>query len=249
MKLENKIAVVTGAASGIGRGIALRLAQDGCKVVVMDVNMEKAASVVDEIQAMGRQAEAVKADVTRSQEANQMVRTVLEKFEGLDILVNNAGGHARERQSMFYDSTEEVWDHVIGINLKGTMICCRAVIEHMMEKKNGKIVNISSMAGVTGSHLGVADYAAAKGGVIGFTKALAKEVGPYGINVNSIAPGIIATERVLAAPEETKEQWRKSSFLNRLGEPEDIAATVSFLVSEDASFISGQNILVCGARP
>jgi len=249
MKLENKIAVVTGAASGIGRGITLRLAQDGCNLAVIDIDMEQAASVVDEIRAKGRQAEAVKADVSRSQEVNQMVQTVMKKFGGIDILVNNAGGHARERQSMFYQSTEDVWDHVLGINLKGTMICCRAVIEHMMERGSGKIVNTSSMAGVTGSHLGVADYAAAKAGIIGFTMALAKEVGPYGINVNSVAPGIIATERVLAAPEEMKEQWRKSSFLNRLGEPEDIAATVSFLVSEDASFISGQNILVCGARP
>lgn len=248
MKLKDKVAIVTGAGSGIGRAIALRLAQEGVAIGVNDILLEKANTVADEIQALGGKAMAIEADVSNSQEVNLMVQAVLNKFGGIDILVNNAGGSARERRSMFYESSEEVWDYVLGINLKGVLNCCRAVIGHMMQKRSGKIVNIASVAGMIGSSAGMADYSTAKAGIIGFTMALAKEVGAYGININCVSPGPIETEHVLSLPEDIKEQWKKSTYLGRLGKPEEVASMVAFLVSDEASFITGQNYAVCGAR-
>jgi NAD(P)-dependent dehydrogenase (short-subunit alcohol dehydrogenase family) len=248
MKLENRVAIVTGAGSGIGRAIALRLARDGCHVVVNDINLELADKVVAEIKSLSCQAIAVRADVSKSQEVNRMVQTALGGFGRIHILVNNAGGSARQRRSMFHESTEEVWDYVLGINLKGVLNCSRAVINHMIENRSGKIVNIASVAGMVGSSAGMADYSAAKAGIIGFSMALAKEVGSYGINVNCVSPGPIETEPILALPEAVREQWKKSSYLGRLGKPEDVAAVVAFLVSDEAGFITGQNYAVCGAR-
>ena len=205
MKLEGKVAMVTGAGQGIGRAIALSLAKEGAGVVVNDINPETAAGVADEIRAMGRRALAIKADVTQSKEVNEMVETALNEMGKIDILVNNAGGSARERVSEFKDSTEEVWDFIIGRNLKGQLNCTRAVINHMIERRSGKILNMASIAGVVGE-AGLADYSAAKAGVIGFTKALAKEVGRYGINVNSVAPGPIRTAAFEQLPKDFVEK-------------------------------------------
>ena len=246
MKLENKVAIVTGAGYGIGRAIALSLAREGADVVVSDINIDTARIVAREIKATGRRALAIKADVTKSKEANKMVETTLSKFGKIDILVNNAGGSARERASEFRKSTEDVWDFVIARNLKGTLICCRAVINHMIERGYGKIVNLGSFVGVVGA-AGQADYSGAKAGVIGFTMALAKEVGQYGINVNCVSPSVIfgtaATEQV---PREIVDRNRRTQLLKRPGEPQDVANAVVFLASDDASFITAHNLLVSG---
>ncbi|MFC2005357.1 SDR family NAD(P)-dependent oxidoreductase [Chloroflexota bacterium] len=248
MKLEKMVAIVTGGANGIGRATAIRLAREGADVVVADIDLEQANKVVNEIEALGRRGIAIKGDVSKSEEVKAMANTALDKFGRVDILVNNAGGSARGRSSFFKDSTEEVWDHVLSTNLKGVLNCTRVVINHMIERQSGKVVNIASCAGVVGD-VKVADYAAAKAGIIGFTMSLAKEVARYGVNVNCVSPGPIETEGLgrLLSPE-SMEKMKRTTGLGRLGQPEDIAAMVAFLVSDDANFITGQNYVVGGLR-
>lgn len=249
MKLKEKIAIVTGGGAGIGRAIALRLAQEGANIVLADIDVERANKVVDEIKALGRNTIPIKVDVTKSKETNLMCKVAIDEWGRIDILVNNAGGAARgEMRTYFHESKEETWDFILGVNLKGVLNCCRAVIGHMIERRVGKIVNIGSVSGMIGSAQVAADYSAAKGGVIAFTKSLAKEVGCYGINVNCVSPGPIATEHFLTHPKEIIEQLKKTTYLGRLGKPEDIANMVAFLVSDEASFITGQNFAVCGGR-
>jgi len=243
MKLENRIGIVTGGANGIGRAIALGLAKEGADVVIADIDSSQAEIVVDEIKGLGRKALAIKVDVTKINDVNLMVKTVLDKFKKIDILINNAGGSARERATLFCESTEDVWDYVIGLNLKGTFNCTRAVIEHMMQRRSGKIVNVSSDTGLVG-YSGFVDYSAAKAGIIGFTMALAKEVASYGINVNAVAPGPTETRAMLVALPGNK--FKQKTGLGRLGKPEEIAAMVVFLALEDANFITGQVFPVCG---
>lgn len=262
-KLDGKVAIVTGSSRGIGKGIAKRLAAEGAKVICASRTLNEGESVsegslntvVSEIEAAGGTALAVQADVTKSEETKQMVKVTLDRFGGIDILVNNAGGSARERGSPFCESTEEIWDYVLGINLKGVLNCCRAVINNMIERHSGKIVNIASCAGIVGD-ANLADYSAAKAGIIGFTMALAKEVASYDINVNCVSPG--PTERGWSATpssnlsasemEERLERLKRRTGMNRLCQPEDIAALVAFLVSDEASFITGQNYPICGVR-
>lgn len=246
MKLSGKVGIVTGSASGIGRGIALEFAKEGANVVVADLNREGAGKVVEEIKALGREGLAVKVDVSRSQEVNEMVSAALKRFGQIDILVNNAGGTARERASMFYESTEEIWDYVLGINLKGVMNCSRATINHMMERKSGTMINIAAIAGTVGT-AGRADYSAAKGGIIAFTKALAKEVASYGVRVVAISPGTIETPMRQHLRKDYLEQVKKHvPMVGRVGTPEDIGHMAAFLASEEGSFITGQNIIVDG---
>ena len=244
MKLDDRVAIVTGAANGIGREIALNLAREGAHVVVGDINLEQANEVVNRIEALGVRAIAVEADVSKSQEVNQMAKTTLDEFGKIDILVNNAGAG---KESPFYQSTDEVMDWVIGVSLRGVMNCTQAVIEHMMQRRSGKIVSIASEDGMTGMAM-LADYSAAKAGIIGFTKALAKELAPYGINVNSVAPGSTAAGGVLDLPSEKFDlnKLKQLSGLNRFAKPEEIATMVVFLTTEDASFITGQVFPVCG---
>ncbi len=245
MMLNAKTAIVTGAAMGIGKAIAIDLAREGADVVVTDLNLEEAKKVADEIKAIGRKALAIKTDVTKSAEVNQMVKNVLDTFGKIDILVNNAGQGARERASLFKDSSEEVWDFVIGVNLMGVLNCCRAVCDHMIQRHSGKIINIASFDGVVGDP-GMADYSGAKAGVIGFTMAFAKEVAQNGIYVNCVSPGPIETRAVKFMSTERIESLKKMTGLGRFGKPEEIAYMVSFLASEKANFITGQNFLVCG---
>jgi NAD(P)-dependent dehydrogenase (short-subunit alcohol dehydrogenase family) len=243
MKLKDKIGIVTGGANGIGRAIALGLAKEGAGVVVADIDSDQANKVADEIRASGCKAMAIRADVGDFTETSSMVKTVLKAFKKIDILVNNAGGSARERASLFCESTEEVWDYVFRTNLKSSFNCTRAIIEHMIERRNGKIVNIASDTGLVG-YAGFVDYSAAKAGIIGFTHALAKEVASYGINVNAVAPGPTATRVMLSKL--SGDTFKQRIGLGRLAKPEEIAAMVVFLTTEDADFITGQVIPVCG---
>jgi NAD(P)-dependent dehydrogenase (short-subunit alcohol dehydrogenase family) len=243
--LNDKVAIVTGAADGIGRAIALCLASEGANVVVADINSPKANDVVDKIKASGGKAVAIKTDVTKSEATDRMIKDVLDMFGKIDILVNNAGGSARKKNSLFHESSEDIWDWVIGLNLKGTRNCCRSVVGHMMERRSGKIINMGSSIGMNG-RMRVADYSAAKGGIIAFTKTLSKELGSYGIYVNCVSPGPIETSTVLQYTDEVKERIRKQVHLGRWGKPEEVADVVAFLASEKSSFITGQNIAVCG---
>ncbi len=245
MKLADKVAIVTGAARGIGRAIALTFVREGAKVTICDIDIEPLNAVANEIKAAGGYALARKVDVTNSGEINQMVESTLEVFGRIDILVNNAGGSAREKASMFHEAAEEVWSATIARNLGATLACTRAVINHMIKQKSGKIVNFSSVNGISGQ-AGFADYSAAKAGIIGFTKALAKEVNSYGINVNAVAPGVIETRVVEQIPKETITAIIERLNLNRLGQPEDIANAVLYLVSDEASYVTGDVLRVCG---
>ncbi|MFC1918527.1 SDR family NAD(P)-dependent oxidoreductase [Chloroflexota bacterium] len=247
MEMEKKVAIVTGAAHGIGRGIALRLAKDGANVVIADIDVEHANTVVHQIKTLGyRTGIAIKTDVSKSEEVKSMAETTLNKFGQIDILVNNAGGGTREKKIFFNESTEETWDYLININLKGVLNCTRAVINHMIDKRSGKIVNIASVSGVKGTAKD-AIYSAVKAGIIGFTMALAKEVAQYGINVNSVSPASIERDAdALQRSPEGIEIRKQRIGLGRLGKPEDVAAIVAFLSSDEASLITGQNHVVGG---
>lgn len=248
--LKDKVAIVTGAARGIGRGIALELAREGANVAIVDINLDGAEKVADEIKALGRKAIAIKTDVTKFEGVKLMTKRVRDELGDVDILVNNAGGTVpgAGEHALFCEKTEEDWDAGIALNLKSVFNCCRAVIERMIERRSGKIVNISSVAGVVGAARMI-DYSAAKAGVIGFTMTLAKEVAGHGINVNSISPGPIATPLFIASvSEKNKEDYIRLTGLGRLGKPEDIAYMAAFLVSDEASFITGHNHVVAGLR-
>jgi len=247
-RLEGKTVIVTGAARGIGKAIALRLAQEGANVTVLDVDLDTAKKTAEEINALGQKALAVKADVTKSSEVKEAVEKTLKEFGKIDILVNNAGWDQFEP---FIQSKEETWDKVIGINYKGPIICSRAVLDDMVARKSGKIISISSDAGKVGSSF-EAVYSGAKAGIIAFSKTLARELARYNINVNVVCPGPTATETALEGAKSNEtiakavEGMIKTIPLKRMAKPEEIAACVAFLASEDASFITGQAISVNG---
>jgi 3-oxoacyl-[acyl-carrier protein] reductase len=242
LELTGKVALVTGAAQGIGRAIALLLAQKGADIVVSDINLEKAQETAKEIETIGRRAMAIKVDVANSDNVERMVQAILERFGQIDILVNNAG---IARDKLVLRMTEEDWDAVLNINLKGTFHCTKAVVKHMSKQRSGKIVNIASVVGEMGN-AGQANYSASKAGVIGFTKTIAREFARRGINVNAIAPGYIQTPMTDVLPEKVKEGLRRMIPLERLGQPEDVAEAVFFLVSEASSYITGQVLNVNG---
>ena len=242
MKLTGKVALVTGAAQGIGKAIALLLARNGADIVVSDINLEKAEETAKEIGAMSPKAVAVKVDVANLSDVDQMVTGILEKLAKIDILVNNAG---ITRDKLILRMTEEDWDAVLGVNLKGTFNCTKAVLRHMAKQRSGKIVNIASVVGEMGN-AGQANYSASKAGVIGLTKTIAREYAQRGINVNAIAPGYIETPMTEALPEKAKEELRKLIPMERLGKPEDVAEAVLFLVSEESSYMTGQVLNVNG---
>ena len=243
--LKEKVALVTGAGSqvGFGKGIALALAGEGCNVVVTDIDIEGAQKTATEVEALGVKSVALKADITNGDEVNKMVSEALVAFGRIDILVNNAGSPA---PSPFAATTEKHWDINIGTSLKGTWYCTRAVISQMIERKKGKIINISSAAAMSGK--GGALYSAAKTGIIGMTKSLATEVGPSGINVNCIAPGMGDTgfQVIVKASPEMKEGYTRMVPMRRLTMPEDIANMTVFLASDAAIDITGQTFFVDG---
>jgi 2-hydroxycyclohexanecarboxyl-CoA dehydrogenase len=246
--LNGKVALVTGTGSqiGYGKGIVLTLAREGCDIISADKDFEGAKQTAAEVEVLGRKSMAAKADVTSSAEVNEMVKAALAKFGKIDILVNNAGGGSPPKP--FIEKTEADWDHDINLNLRGVLNCTKAVLGHMLARKSGKIINISSGAGRMGLP-GRAIYSAAKGGVIAFTKTLAREVGPSGINVNCITPGIGETNfaRASNTPAEYLKQVVATTIpLRRATTPQDVANLVAFLASDVSSYILGQTINVNG---
>ncbi|MCR1898142.1 3-oxoacyl-[acyl-carrier-protein] reductase [Irregularibacter muris] len=243
MRLENKTAVISGGSRGIGRAIAIYLAKLGANVAINYNNNDKAASaVVQEIELMGRKAIAFKADVSKNEEVQLFIDKVLKEYGSIDILVNNAG---ITRDNLLARMKENDWDDVLNTNLKGAFLMTKAVIRAMMKKRKGKIINISSIVGSTGN-AGQSNYSAAKAGLIGFTKSIAKEVAPRGIQVNAIAPGFIQTDMTEVLPENVKEQLLNNIPAKRFGDPEDIASMVGFLSADLSDYITGQVIHVDG---
>ena len=242
-RLEDRVAIVTGGARGIGQGICFRLADEGAKVAVLDVIADEAKEVAEEIVKSGGSALALKVDVTRAPEIEKAVKEVVSKFGKVDILVNNAGVSIASKVAKM---SEETWDKVHDVNLKGVFLCCRAVIPHMKGHKYGKIINIASILALRGGSL-YAHYGATKAGVVGFTQGLAVELGPHNINVNAVGPGFIDTPMAEKdVTPEVRQLMQKKIPLRRIGTPRDIADAVLFLASDEAAYITGQCLYVCG---
>ena len=243
MDFTGKVALVTGSGRGIGKAIALKLAENGATLIINDVgDSAPAEQTVTEIKNMNRQAMVVMTDVSSSTDVNRMVETAITTYGKVDILVNNAG---ITRDQLTMKMTDEEWDKVLAIDLKSVFLCTRAVLRPMLKQRSGRIVSMSSVVGIIGN-AGQANYAAAKAGIIGFTKTIAKEVASRGITVNAVAPGFIDTPMTQVLPEERKQTLMASIPLGYLGTPRDIAETVAFLASEEARYITGQVITVDG---
>ncbi len=243
--LEGKNAIVTGGSLGIGTAIALDLARNGANVAINYRRHDKEAKdVVAQIEKMGRKGLAVKADVSSFEDARKMVAEVKDNFGGIDILVCNAGIN---RDSVIWKMEEKQWDEVMATDLKGTFNYCRAVAPLFREQKSGRIINIASINALRGK-FGQTNYSAAKAGVVGLSKALAKELGRSNVNVNVVCPGMIETEMMAKIPEEFKQKARDETVLGRIGAPEDVASVVSFLCSEGARHITGEVIKVDGGQ-
>ncbi len=243
MELDGRRAIITGAGSGIGRATALRLAGEGARVAVADLDLPAADETVARIARAGGTGLAIQTDVARRADVQRMVQRVVDDWGGVDILMNNAGGSLH---SPFLELPEDEWDHVVNLNLKAPYLCSRAVARIMVDQRAGRIVNVTSNYGVTGSAIR-AHYSAAKAGVIGLTKAMALDLGPYGITVNAVGPGPTNTARVRGRA--TEEEWAaraRAIPMRRMGEPEDIADGVLFLVSDRARYVTGQVLHVNG---
>ena len=241
MNLYNRVAIVTGGGRGIGRAIALKLAEVGATVVVNDIG-ESAKGVAEEIKAMDGQSLAVLADVSSAEDVARLVEATISTYGKVDILVNNAG---ITRDHLLLRMTDEDWDKVLEINLKSVFLCTRAVMKHMIKQRWGRVVSLASIVGVVGNP-GQANYASAKAGIIGFTRTIAKEVASRGITANAIAPGFIDTEMTQQLEEEWKKELQKRIPAGCFGSPRDVAETVVFLASEEAKYITGQVLGVDG---
>jgi len=245
MRLKGKIALVTGSSRGVGRAVALSYGKEGAKVVVNYTSNEKAANeVVDALQSMGTKAIAVKADVSQKADVDHLVSAAIETFGGLDILVNNAGF---TRPAMMLKMTEEQWDQVVDIHLKGAFLCSQAAGNQMKEQKRGKIINVMSVAGLVGT-VGQINYSAAKGGILSMTKSIARELARYNVCANVISLGIVATEmsEKITTDEKLREIYMNRILLKRFAEPDDIAPAFIFLASDEGNYITGQLLCVDG---
>ena len=242
MPLASQVAIVTGGARGIGREIALALAREGADVALFDVNPDQLAATAAELAALGRRAEGIIVDVTDGKQVDEGVAKVLDKLGRIDILINNAG---ITKDGLLIRMDDAQWDRVLNINLKGTFLCTRAVAKHMLKARRGRIVSIASIVGLIGNP-GQANYAASKAGIIGLTKAVAKELASRGVTVNAIAPGFIKTEMTEALPEQAKQRLTEAIPMGTLGEPRDVAQAALFLVSEAARYITGHVLVVDG---
>lgn len=245
MRLKDKVALVTGSSRGIGKAVALAYAREGAKVTVNYTSNEKAAKeVVDAIEGQGGKAIAVKADVAQKSDVDHLVSATIENLGGVDILVNNAGFG---RPAMMHKMTEEQWDQVVDIHLKGAFLCSQAVFPQMRKQESGKIINVTSVAGVVGT-IGQINYSAAKGGIISMTKSIARELARYNVCANAISLGIVATDMTekLRSDEKLKEIYMNRILLKRFAGPDDISPAFVFLGSDESSYITGQLLCVDG---
>lgn len=249
-RVKDKVAVITGAARGLGKAAALTLAREGADVAIWDIEMEGSERTAQGVREMGRKALVQRVDITDSSQVAAAAKAVIQELEKVDILVNNAG--VVSAAPTILDLTDEQWAKEIAVNLTGTFYCTRAVLNHMIERRSGKIINISSLAGELGRPITSAGYASAKAGLIGFTMSVAKSVAKYGINVNAICPGLIVTEIHEAFSEEQLAQLQADIPFNRggvggvHGRPQDVADTVLFLASSESDYITGTRIRVNG---
>ncbi|HYW97051.1 MAG TPA: 3-oxoacyl-[acyl-carrier-protein] reductase [Bacteroidales bacterium] len=242
--LKGKTAVVTGAARGIGRQIALSFAKEGANVAFTDLNLDdNMKSLEEELSALGVKGKGYVSDASNYQQTDEVVTQIINDFERIDILVNNAG---ITRDTLLMRMDEQTWDMVIKVNLKSVFNFTKAAQKYMLKQRFGSIINMSSVVGVSGN-AGQANYSASKAGIIGFTKSVAKELGSRGIRCNAIAPGFIITEMTAKLPEDVRQEWIKGIPLRRGGTPEDVANVCTFLGSDLSSYVSGQVINVCGA--
>lgn len=242
MGLEGKVAIITGSGQGIGKAIALLLAEKGANIAVTDIDIKRAEETLRKIESLNRKGLAIGVNVTNYNAVEAMVKKVVDAFGSIHILVNNAG---IIRDSLIIRMKEEDWDAVLDVNLKGTFNCTKAVLKYMTKQRDGKIVNIASIVGVMGN-AGQANYVASKAGIIGFTKSVAREYASRGITVNAVAPGFIDTAMTQALSPETREKLLKQIPMERLGTSLDVAQAVRFLVSDEANYITGQVIHVNG---
>ena len=253
LRLKDKTAIITGGAQGIGRDYALGMADEGARLVIADINLAAAEKTAKDIQAKGRQALALKVDVSSETDAQEMARQAIAKFKSIDILVNNAAmlGKVKVSRVPFYELDLDEWDRIMAVNLKGTLLCCRAVFPQMKAQKSGKIINVST-TGFYYGHANYVHYVASKAGVIGLTRSLAHELGEFNIKVNCIAPGATMAEDPSdkAAVEKRTERITRrvvpKRCLKRVQYPEDLVGTAIFLASADSDFITGQSIVVDG---
>lgn len=245
MRLSEKSAVVTGGGRGVGRAISLAFAKEGADVVInYATRAESADAVVTEIQKVGQKAVAVKGNVANKEDCERIIKTAVDHFGKIDILVNNAG---ISRPAMLHKMTEEQWDEVVDIHLKGAFLCTQAASPYFMEQQYGRIINVTSVAGIVGT-TGQINYASAKGGIVAFTKSCARELAKFGVNANVISLGIVFTEMTKKLQEDPKlrEIYLKRILLNRYAEPEDVAPAFVFLASDEARYITGQVLCVDG---
>ncbi len=242
MQFQNKITIVTGSTRGIGKEIAKAFAQEGATVIILGRNASAADQTRDELLSLGLKADSFACDVTNGANVQEIINKILDKHKSIDILVNNAG---ITKDNLLLRMSEDDWDEVISINLKGVFNCSKAVAKPMVKARQGKIINISSIIGITGN-AGQANYAASKAGIIGFTKSMAKELASRNITINAIAPGYIETDMTAQLKEDTREALLKNIPLGRLGIAKDVAGVCLFLASAEANYITGQTIVVDG---
>ncbi len=242
MRVENKVTIITGAGSGIGREAAILFSKEGAKVVVADMNEKAGAEVVEEIKKNGGEAFFARLDVTNREQAKQVVRDTLARYGKVDVLINNAG---IIQDALVLKMTEEQWDKVINVNLKGVFNCIQAVVEQMINQGSGVIINTSSIVALFGN-IGQINYVASKAGLIGMTKTLSKELGKKGIRTNAVAPGFITTPMTVAVPDKILEMMKEKTPLRMLGEPKDVAYAYLYLASDEAKMVNGAVLSVDG---